>query len=250
MMQCGRLFWGHQLISKPTWDSWNEHCRSGKDAFNPQMCQLLAAKMTSEVGNLNPYALDYPVCLSKDGTPQLTSQVNQLLNYLSLEDDSRKSYPLLKETSDYEPCTENYATDYLNQESVKEAIHVDTSIVWKDCSTTTKYKMFDRLIPMQPLYKDLVANEDLRILVYSGDDDSVCGTVGTQSWIYDLDQAPLDLWNVWEVDGQVAGYLTKFENLNFAFATVRNAGHEVPAYRPKEAFVLFESYLNGEWFQE
>jgi carboxypeptidase C (cathepsin A) len=214
-------------------------------------------KMTAEVGNLNPYALDYPVCLV-NGEPRLSAQTRAHMSLLN-EDHPWLKMPTptntvvpgeVPVTSEYDPCTENYATSYLNQDSVKQAIHVQENIVWEDCSTTTKYNMLDRLIPMSPLYKQLVHNKDLRVLVYSGDDDAVCGTVGTQSWVYELGKRVESLWNVWEVDGQVAGYITKFEDYNYAFATIRNAGHECPAYRPKESYELFSHFLNGDWFQE
>lgn len=40
---------------------------------------------------------------------------------------------------------------------------------------------------MVSLYQELLKwEEDLKVLVYSGDDDGVCGTVGTQEWIWDL----------------------------------------------------------------
>ena len=53
-------------------------------------------------------------------------------------------------------------------------------------------------------------------------------------------------WDEWTVNGQTAGYLTKWANTGFAFATVRGAGHEVPTYKPEAALQLFQSYLNGE----
>jgi len=95
------------------------------------------------------------------------------------------------------------------------------------------------------------SSPDLNILVYSGDDDGVCGTVGTQKWIYDLGYPVKSLWKTWEVDGQMAGYVTEFNtpfsnDSRFKFATVHFAGHEVPTYKPKEAFVLFQSYLNND----
>ena len=47
------------------------------------------------------------------------------------------------------------------------------------------YNMADRLIPMQPIYQELLRSDaGLSILVYSGDDDAVCGTIGTQEWIW------------------------------------------------------------------
>ena len=40
---------------------------------------------------------------------------------------------------------------------------------------------------MTPIYNYLIDGKyGLNLLVYSGDDDDVCATVGTQSWIWDL----------------------------------------------------------------
>lgn len=72
-------------------------------------------------------------------------------------------------------------TSYLNQDNVKKAIHVYTDIVWKDCSTALRYKTADRHDDMTPIYKYLIdGGYGLDIVVMSGDDDSVCATIGTQ----------------------------------------------------------------------
>jgi serine carboxypeptidase-like clade 2 len=44
-----------------------------------------------------------------------------------------------------------------------------------------------------------------------------------------------------------AGYATSYgaPAKNFAFITVKGAGHEVPTYKPAAAFALFASFLNG-----
>ena len=93
----------------------------------------------------------------------------------------------------------------------------------------------------------------MNILIYSGDDDSVCSTSSTQAWIYDLGVQPhLDKdWNEWSVNKQTAGFVTHFDlgessSSNFIFATVHGAGHEVPAYRPKEALKLFRKFLSNK----
>ena len=75
----------------------------------------------------------------------------------------------------------------------------------------------------------------------------MCPTVGTQGWIWDLGyKVAGQAWQEWVVDGQTAGYLTKWKDTGFAFATVRGAGHEVPTYKPAEALSLWQSYLKGE----
>lgn len=48
-----------------------------------------------------------------------------------------------------------------------------------------------------------------------------------------------------------SGYITQFEtpfskDPRLTFATVHFAGHEVPTYKPKEAFYLYKAYLNND----
>jgi hypothetical protein len=62
-------------------------------------------------------------------------------------------------------------------------------------------------------------------------------------------------WATWTVPkdagnseaGQTGGYLVRFKNKRFAFATVHGAGHEVPTYKPAAALHLFKSYISGAW---
>jgi carboxypeptidase C (cathepsin A) len=158
----------------------------------------------------------------------------------------------LEPVDSYEPCAENYMTKYMNRADVKTAIHVKDDIVWEDCSTTIRYKTGDRHHDMTPIYNYLIdGGFKLNILVFSGDDDDVCATIGTQDWIWDLGyQVAGKPWQAYTVDGQVGGYLTKWSNTKLAFATVHGAGHEVPAYKPEAAYWLWESYLKGELTNE
>jgi hypothetical protein len=80
----------------------------------------------------------------------------------------------------------------LNRADVVEAIHANPEISWAECSGRTPYGTLVynytwSEVPMEPYYQYLIdSGANLKILVFSGDDDSVCGTVGTQSWIYDV----------------------------------------------------------------
>ena len=225
-------YWGKQLLPKPLWDRYvSNWCLNMEQQLNNSACTDLMLDFMKKIGNLNPYALDYPVCLSSQ----------QRMMHSFVHDQS----------STYEPCEDQFSTNYLNNMDVKKAIHVRTDIEWEECSRTTKYKMADKMIPMEKYYTKILNSKthpDLQVLVYSGDDDGVCGTVGTQRWIYDLGFPVKKLWNTWEVDGQTAGYTTDFEtpggkDSRFTFTTVHSAGHEVPTYKPKEALELFKTYL-------
>ena len=227
-------YWGRQLIPKPLWDDFNNN-----DCFaniNNTLCSVLMVKMLNGAGNINPYALDYPVCTSP--------QQNKLSSFLFEDNDSL--YPF---NSDYQPCEEDYTTTYLNNKSVKKAINVN-DIDWEVCSSIVKYNLLDKMKRMEKFYPKILNNSNLRILIYSGDDDGVCATIGTQKWIYNFGFDIKELWRQYYVDGNLGGYLTTFtpnDNTEFIFATVHFAGHEVPAYKPKQAYLLYQSFLNDDF---
>ena len=254
-------YWGKQLLPKPSWDKYvNAGCLDTVNLFNESTCMNTVFEFMKKIGNLNPYALDYPVCVS-------AQQVWMNENIMG-----KKLYNAIPLKDEYQPCEDNYSTNYLNQEDVKVNLHVKTNIAWEECSRTVKYDYADKMKPMQHFYNTILdskSSPNLRILVYSGDDDSVCGTVGTQKWIWDLGYPVKSLWKVWEVNQQVAGYITHFNTPHLEraegerlesvddsrriptksrliFATVHFAGHEVPTYKPQEAFELFQAYLNDD----
>lgn len=229
-------YWGKQLLPKPSWDKYVANgCLTVEQQLNNSVCTYMILDFMKKIGNLNPYALDYPVCLS--------SQQRAMRTFLHGSEG----------VASYEPCEDEFSTNYLNDPAVKKAIHVLDDIEWVECSHTTKYQMADKMLPMEKYYRTILNSKthpDLRVLVYSGDDDSVCGTIGTQKWIYDLGFPVDNLWTTWMVDGQTAGYSTTFKtpfgkDSRFAFMTVHGAGHEVPTYKPKEALDLFQRYLKG-----
>eukprot|EP01038_Epipyxis_sp_PR26KG_P013840 gene13840-18563_t len=257
-------YWGHQLVSKPLWDQYTASCKTPK-TFNFEKCEYIFLLAYGEVArSLNPYALDYPTCvdssakgtLSRKGRSQRTWLINHLLdgsllaeNHSSSFISSLKQQLGLQPVDGYEPCEEDYMTSYLNQAAVKTAIHVKEDIDWVDCSRTLRYRQTDGLHSMTSYYNYLLdGNYGLKIVVYSGDDDDVCATIGTQSWIWDLGYKPSAAmtWQPYTVSDQTAGYMTKYSDVEFAFVTVHAAGHEVPTYKPDVALYLWTAYLQGQ----
>lgn len=243
--------WGHQLVPKPTYDKWAKACKVTGD-YTSDACTLLQAKMWNmQMGNLNPYALDYPVCLADDGSMRLTSQQARMA-YATYKPKMLEALGLPGDPEDYDPCVDDYATTYLNRPDVKEALGANANITWAECSSRTPYGtlIYDYLcseIPMEPIWREILdSGKDLKLLIISGDDDSVCGTIGTQSWIYDLGPAHgvKQDWQAWTYEGQVAGYITKFHG--FSFATVHGAGHEVPTYKPAQSLHLMKEFFDPD----
>lgn len=242
-------YWGRQLVSKPSWDRYSEVCLAGRK-IDFAKCETAFLELYFEIGDLNPYALDYPVCTS--GDPRLRSgraQRNALMRHiLGNSSVAMQKAVGLDPAGSYDPCVDNYAVAYLNRPEVKTALHVNPSVEWAECSRSIRYKQTDSFHPVTGIYNYLIdGNYGLDILVFSGDDDGVCPTEGTQDWIWDLGYTPSGRrWQPYKVNDQVAGYLTKWTKQKLAFATVHGAGHEVPTYKPEIALSLWTQYLNGE----
>lgn len=66
-------------MAKPTWDSYQAQC-STEAKSNTIQCLRLESTILNGVGNLNPYALDYPVCTSSSGSKTAHAQKLWLLN--------------------------------------------------------------------------------------------------------------------------------------------------------------------------
>jgi len=253
-------YWGHQIIPKPLWDKWTSTCGSfGTKAKNAEECETMFLEIYAKVSDINPYAMDFPACLSdsEDASPVWRGQSAALLRHSlgHFQESSLKTLGLADDV-DYEPCADDYLGAYLNRADVKEALHVKADIKWSDCSREISYAHGEVYEDMTTYYKYLLEGNDkykLDILVYSGDDDAVCATIGTQDWIYGLGYAPAkgNDWRAWKTeDGQLAGYLTKFSGARLAFATIHGAGHEVPTYKPDAALQMFTEYIAGSLTSE
>jgi len=231
--------WGHQLYSKPTRDEYDAVCPN----TDPAKCAEIHAKIELEVGKVDPYGLDYPVCSRSTGRKQRY----WFMNWLRYGKDNPTA--LKDAVLNYDPCSTEHVEGYLNERDVMTAIHANDTY-WSECSPviTLFYNHSDSSVPMEPIYQYLInGGYNLRIMVYSGDDDTVCATLGTQMWIYNLGYDVKSSWREWSYDQQVGGYVTKFTG-NLSFVTVHGAGHEVPAYKPDLALELWKNYLDGTWF--
>ena len=258
-------------MSYPSWQQWYTHCSDGESTSNPQ-CAAARAALNAEVGSkIDPYALDYPVCNALDGHGPSASSISErvmfmkrvvkealgrpvpgvyakLVEQLEADMNRRRLQDSDFPPSNYYPCESNWNVEYLNQRAVQEAIYARPTL-WTDCSLKVDYSFASMNNPMEPTYAWLIETApDLRITIVSGDDDSVCGTLGTQSWIWNMNYtvSPQADWKQWtDSTGQVGGYMVKFEQA-FNFITVHSAGHMVPETQPRRSLEAFTMYLKGD----
>lgn len=106
---------------------------------------------------------------------------------------------------------------------------------------------------MEPTYKWLVEGHGsaLRILLYAGDQDTVCSAAGISLWLDSMHWRTREDWRPWFLPGgeeksaAAAGRVKTYEN-GIVFITLAGAGHEAPAFRPKEALWIFVQFLRGD----
>jgi len=140
----------------------------------------------------------------------------------------------------------------MNRRDVQVAIHAiqsnEIARDWDVCSGAVHegYSMDDFVAPMMPIYSFLTSSAtNIKIMIYSGDDDAVCATAGTQEFLWSMGWDIDNYWKEWTTDDELSGYVTTFEN-GFIFKTVHGAGHMVPSTRPAQALNLLHTFLFGD----
>jgi carboxypeptidase C (cathepsin A) len=231
----------HQLLPAPLW---NDFLDAGcKNDISKAQCQSMLDTFDGLTADIDPYALDFPICRTSAST------AHALLRKLHHARGRVGGYFPTR----YKPCEDYYMIAYLNRKDVQSAIHIATpgTIDWTPCNDqiNSDYNVTDVTAPMMHVYDELINGGGLKILVYSGDDDSICSTIGTQMWVWDLPAnkggGQIDRWRPWKTMGQVAGYTVAWKGMRFA--TVHGAGHMVPATRPQQALNLFKKFLHDGW---
>lgn len=240
-------YWGHQKIPKHLWDKFTRKKCNKVDFKKTRKisksrkrrkyeCNNLTYKIEKKVGLHNPYAIDYPLCMS--------NQMNQLI---MLQHKKNKTVKKV-----YKPCLDQFTKKYLNRKDVQKAINAKhQAIKWKPCSDITKYRYGDSYNSQVPLINKMLNDKELKhlhVFIMSGTNDAICGTVGTQHWIQRLNIKDHRIWKQYFVHKEPAGYISTYkgdDKKRFIFATVNFAGHEIPMYKPQAAYELMEKFVKG-----
>ena len=69
----------------------------------------------------------------------------------------------------------------------------------RDPPLTSTRKIADVAAPMMPVYERLIKKGGLHMAIMSGDDDTVCSTLGTQQFIWDLGLPVKQEWAPWSL---------------------------------------------------
>lgn len=225
-------WWSHSMISDRTYNSIIKLCNFKSENSSQKCDDAVNYAMNHEFGDIDQYSIYTPSCKAmQDGTKHTMRLKNTLIR---------------PRFSGYDPCTENYAEKYYNRPDVQKAMHANKTGIpykWTACSDVLIRNWKDSEVSMLPTYKKLIA-AGLRIWVFSGDTDSVVPVTATRFSLSRLNLKVKTPWYPWYSASQVGGWTEVYEGITFA--TIRGAGHEVPLFQPRRAFILFKTFLAGK----
>ncbi|TKY62726.1 Serine carboxypeptidase 45 [Spatholobus suberectus] len=232
------FFWSHGLISDATYEDLTRVCNysSIRRLINNGnlrgVCETVNNRLSTEVSNyIDVYDVTLDVCLSS---------VNQQAYVLNQLQDTQK----------IDVCVGDKTTTYLNRKEVQESLHANLVGVtkWSTCSEVLHYDYQNLEIPTIPILGSLVKS-GIRVLVYSGDQDSVIPLMSSRSLVNGLAKEirlnTTVTYRAWFEEKQVAGWTQVYGDV-LAYATIRGASHEAPFSQPQRSLVLFKAFLEGK----
>lgn len=219
------FFASHALNSPQTLADVKQYCNfspATKDKPSPQ-CLKALGKSDNDTMGIDVYSIYAPICHNSNltATPKKVS------------------------FTEYDPCNDYYVYAYMNRADVQLALHANVTklnFAWDLCSDAINgWK--DSPLTTLPLIQEAVSG-GLRVWIYSGDTDGRVPVTSTQLSLKKMNLTTTSVWYPWTLDKEVGGYAEVYGGLTFA--TVRGAGHEVPAYQPTRALALIKYFLSGQ----
>ncbi|XP_038880709.1 serine carboxypeptidase-like 45 isoform X3 [Benincasa hispida] len=169
------FFWSHGLISDSTYRLFTAACNYSRyvseyyrDSVSG-VCLHVMTQVNRETSKfVDKYDVTLDVCI-----PSVLSQIK----YLSPQH--------VRERIDV--CIEDETVKYLNREDVRKALHARLVGVhkWAVCSEVLDYELLNLEIPTISIVGSLV-KAGIRILIYSGDQDSVIPLMGSRLLVHRL----------------------------------------------------------------
>ena len=143
---------------------------------------------------------------------------------------------------------------------IRQKIHVGELEYSSFNETVEEYLKADWFVGVVDMLVPLLESDEVKVLVYSGQNDIILGPPLTENFLDGLDWEGSDEWlatekELWKIEDSgseqskndpVAGYVTRLEKFGFTYAVVRGAGHMVPGDQPERAYDLISSFVDGQ----
>jgi cathepsin A (carboxypeptidase C) len=149
-----------------------------------------------------------------------------------------------------------YVSEYLNKESVREALGAEVD-GYDSCNFDINRNFLfhgDWMKPYHRLVPGLI--EQIPVLIYAGDADFICNWLGNKAWSEALEWPGQKQFASKELEdlvieqnehvGKKIGQVKSHGN--FTFMRLYGGGHMVPMDQPESSLEFFNRWLGGEWF--
>uniref|UniRef100_F1KPY0 Carboxypeptidase n=1 Tax=Ascaris suum TaxID=6253 RepID=F1KPY0_ASCSU len=160
------------------------------------------------------------------------------------------------------PCWMDAATqNYLNLPEVRTALHIPSSVpYWTVCSMMVNMFYTWQTFDTAPIFEEMFrSGHPLRILIYSGDLDTVCNFLGNEWFVDELtarNNFTKTAWTQWdfaeseEFAPALAGYEQRYQSADrkiaLDFVTIKGAGHFAPLDRGGPSLQMIENFLQSK----
>ena len=150
------LFYGHGMISQPTYDDINALCKNWIGIS--RACERAANDAINSVGDINIYDV-YDTCPGFVSGKASRKNAHMALGGKPIMHAPNRA--LEKNIGDPVWCVPDGSSDFMNNDAVKKALHVDKAPVgtWSDCSDI---RYDSNLVSLLPTYPKLIANMNVR----------------------------------------------------------------------------------------
>ncbi|KAG6557705.1 hypothetical protein Mapa_000470 [Marchantia paleacea] len=234
------FLWSHGLISDDSYAKLRSDCHD----FKPSYMDIEACASFLDYVYRNETALMDWYDILSDTCPAAYLNAAQPKNLkMQMMPASRSKG---QKASTY-PCHTLDMVPYLARQDVQAVLHVRNASIpapWSQCSEVLSYNITTETV--EPLLK-LLIESDMRLWVYSGDQDSAIPFSATRRRVEKLSHETglriTSHYQPWYTDNQIGGWTVSY-GPNLLFATVRGAGHFVPTDQPVRALRLFSSFLS------
>nr|CAD2141335.1 unnamed protein product [Meloidogyne enterolobii] len=269
-----KFAYAHGLVDEKLWQLMREECCNGcfdgcdLSMMSNYFCQNKVEEIFEFVwlGGLNPYDL-YRDCdsFSPLNSPKmhalrrglLPTKINERIVAKSILNRNTRSARFINDdlnnvtevisnvaTDPGIPCLDDSdATRYMNLKEVRQALNIPSHLGnWSICNEDVSNNYNQIYSDMSPFVKKVLGAK-VKTLLYYGDTDMACNFLLGQQFASQLGYRVIMDAKPWRVDGQIAGFKTKYTN-GLTFITIRGAGHMVPEWRAPQIFYAIQNFLN------
>ena len=120
------------------------------------------------------------------------------------------------------------------------------SAAWVSCNNAVNADFKnDWMINYDGLVADMLEG-GVEVLIYAGDVDFICNSLGNKAWTLDLDWSGKEQFNAEADKDWNGGAGSVRTHAGLTFLTVFDAGHMVPSDQPEAALQMLDAFTTGQ----